>query len=79
MRKSRCQMISFHGSLFIVGGYGPSPRKPQPSAYYSGVWPASGYVSTDEHHMYALLAGELINCACMHVSDDEECWHDDVV
>ena len=72
MKKGYTGMIAFHESLLVVGGYGPPPKNPQPSAKYNGN-AIGGGVRTDEHHMYGLLTGELINCICMHSSGDEEC------
>ena len=61
MRKAKCQMVSFNESLLVVGGYGPAPKRQPPSANYQGGWGlGSRDVITDEHHMYALLAGKLV-------------------
>ena len=61
MRKSLCQMVSFNESLLVVGGTGPSPKRQPPSVNYtSGQALFPGNVFTDEHHMYTLLAGKLL-------------------
>ena len=67
IKKSGCGMVAIHQDLLVVGGFGSSPKNPQPLAQYD----EGG--RTNEHHIHKLGTGELrsaMTCV-VHVCDED--------